>query len=117
MTGIRSLAELVGIDTAKKLTMTAESFTGTQAHELGLVTELHADAIAAATAFARRLTQRSPDQLAAAKRLFNQTWSSSPRRTFARERVEQLKLLVGDNARIAREAAFKRETPLYKPRR
>jgi len=117
MTGIRSLAEVVGIDTAKKLTMTAESFTGKEAHELGLVTELHADAIAAATAFARRLTQRSPDQLAAAKRLFNQTWFASPRRTFARERIEQLRLLLGDNARIAREAAFKREPPTYQPRR
>lgn len=117
MSGIRSLAELVGIDTAKKLTMTAESFSGKEAHQLGLVTELHADAIAAATAFARRLTQRSPDQLAAAKRLFNRTWFTSPRRTFSRERLEQLRLLRGDNARIAREAAFKRETPLYKPRR
>lgn len=117
MTGIRSLAEVVGIDTAKRLTMTAESFTGKDAHELGLVTELHADAVAAATAFARRLTQRSPDQLAAAKRLFNRTWFASPRRTFAWERLEQLKLLFGDNTRIAREAAFKRETPLYKPRR
>ena len=117
MTGIRSLSEVVGIDTAKKLTMTAEQFSGERAYELGLVTELSADPVATATAFARKLSERSPDQLAAAKRLFNDTWYSPIKRTFSRERIEQLRLLFGENTKIAREAAFKREKPTYKPRR
>lgn len=117
MTGIRSLSEVVGIDTAKKLTMTAEQFSGERAYELGLVTELSADPVATATAFARKLSERSPDQLAAAKRLFNDTWYSPIKRTFSRERIEQLRLLFGENTKIAREAAFKREKPSYKPRR
>ena len=119
MTGIRSLAELVGIDRAKRLTMTAEMLSGKEARELGLVTELDADPVAAATAFAESLATRSPDALAAAKRLFNDTWTSSPRRTFARERLEQtlLLFLFNDNARIARDAAFKKISPVYKPRR
>jgi enoyl-CoA hydratase/carnithine racemase len=117
MTGIRSLSEVVGIDTAKKLTMTAEQFSGERAYELGLVTELSADPVATATAFARKLSERSPDQLAAAKRLFNDTWYAPIKRTFSRERIEQLRLLFGENTKIAREAAFKREKPTYKPRR
>ncbi|MER6973844.1 crotonase/enoyl-CoA hydratase family protein [Nocardioides sp. NPDC000445] len=117
MTGIRSLSEVVGIDTAKKLTMTAEQFSGERACELGLVTELSADPVATATAFARKLSERSPDQLAAAKRLFNDTWYAPIKRTFSRERIEQLRLLFGENTKIAREAAFKREKPTYKPRR
>lgn len=117
MTGIRSLSEVVGIDTAKKLTMTAEQFSGERAYELGLVTELSADPVATATAFARRLSERSPDQLAAAKRLFNDTWYAPIKRTFSRECIEQLRLLFGENTKIAREAAFKREKPTYKPRR
>ena len=117
MTGIRSLSEVVGIDTAKKLTMTAEQFSGERAFELGLVTELSADPVATATAFARKLSERSPDQLAAAKRLFNDTWYAPIKRTFSRERIEQLRLLFGENTKIAREAAFKREKPTYKPRR
>ena len=117
MTGIRSLSEVVGIDTAKKLTMTAEQFSGERAYELGLVTELSADPVATATAFARKLSERSPDQLAAAKRLFNDTWYGSIKRTFSRERIEQVRLLFGENTKIAREAAFKREKPTYKPRR
>jgi len=116
MSGIRSLAEVVGIDTAKRLTMTAQMLTGTEAKELGLVSELSADPVASATVFARQLAERSPDALAAAKRLFNDTWNASPRKTFARERIEQLRLLIGANAKIAQKAAFKKEKPAYKPR-
>lgn len=116
MSGIRSLAQVVGIDVAKRLTMTAAMFDGTEAHRLGLATEVAADPVEAATAFARQLSERSPDALAAAKRLFNDTWNASPRRTFARERIEQLRLLRGANTKIAQKAAFKKEQPVYRPR-
>jgi enoyl-CoA hydratase/carnithine racemase len=117
MSGIRSLAQLVGIDTAKLLTMTGETFSGARALELGLVTELAEDPMAAADALVDRLRGRSPDAVAAAKRLFEGTWNGSPRRTFARERAEQLALLLNANTRIAREAAFKRETPVFTARK
>ena len=71
MSGVRSLAELVGIDTAKLLTMTAQMVSGKEADDLGLVTELAGDPVAAAHDLARELAQRSPDALAATKRLFN----------------------------------------------
>jgi enoyl-CoA hydratase/carnithine racemase len=116
MTGIRSLAELTSIDTAKRLTMTAEMLSGKQAHDLGLVTALDPDPVAGATAFAHELAGRSPDQLAAAKRLFNGTWTAGPRRTFARERFEQAFLLVGRNTKIAQQAAFKKVAPVFGPR-
>jgi enoyl-CoA hydratase/carnithine racemase len=116
MSGIQALSELVGIDTAKRLAMTAEMISGEQARDLGLVTELDADPVAAATAFARRLAERSPDALAATKRIIDDTWHHSPRRTFARERIEQAFLLFGANTKIAREAAFKKVAPAYKPR-
>ena len=117
MSGVRSLAELVGIDTAKLLTMTGETVDGTRAKELGLVTELADDPAAAADALVERLKGRSPDALAAAKRLFDSTWTATPRRTFARERAEQLALLLNANTRIAREAAFRRETPVFTARK
>ena len=43
MSGIQALKELVGIDTAKRLTMTAQMLSGKEARDLGLVTELAAD--------------------------------------------------------------------------
>lgn len=113
MSGVRSLKELVGIDVAKRLTMTAETLAGKQAHDLGLVTEIDSDPVAAALELAEQLKGRSPDQLAAAKRLFDDTWTSSARHTFARERVEQAWLLFARNTKLAREAAFARITPEF----
>lgn len=116
MSGVRSLSELVGIDTAKKLTMTAEIVSGKEAKDLGLVTEIAGDPVAAAFAFAEQLKGRSPDALAAAKRLFNDTRTASVRRTFARERIEQAWLLAARNTAAARNAAFKKAAPEYGPR-
>lgn len=116
MSGVRSIAELVGIDTAKKLTMTAQMLSGKEASDLGLVTELAADPVAAAHDLAREIAKRSPDSVAATKRLFNQTWNSSPRATFARERGEQIVLLAVANTKAAREAAFKKVAPSFGPR-
>ncbi|MCW2797361.1 crotonase/enoyl-CoA hydratase family protein [Nocardioides sp.] len=116
MSGIRSLSELVGIDVAKKLTMTAETVSGKEAHDLGLVTDLDADPLAAAEELVARLVLRSPDQLAATKRLIDRSWTSSPRRTFSRERVEQAFLLAARNTKVAREAALRKTVPEFGPR-
>jgi enoyl-CoA hydratase/carnithine racemase len=117
MSGIRSLAEVVGMDTAKMLTMTGDTISGTEAKDLGLVTEVSNDPMTAADELIAKLLTRSPDSLAAAKRLFNSTWHASPRRTFARERAEQIALLMNNNTRIARDAAFKRELPSFELRK
>jgi enoyl-CoA hydratase/carnithine racemase len=113
MTGVRTLAELVGIDTAKRLTMTAQVLSGKEAADLGLVTELAADPVVAATELAREIAGRSPDSVAAAKRLFNRTWTATPRATFARERLEQLVLLASANTKAARQAAFGKVAPAF----
>ena len=112
MTGVRSLAELVGIDTAKLLTMTARTVSGKEARDLGLVTELAEDPLAAAHELARELAQplprrRSPRPSGSS----TAPGRASPRRTFARERAEQLVLLLGANAKAAREAAFGARPP------
>jgi enoyl-CoA hydratase/carnithine racemase len=116
MSGIHALKQQVGIDVAKRLTMTGEVVDGTRAVELGLATEAHADPVAAAEAFLAEVSTRSPDSVAATKRLFDRTWTSGPRRTFARERLEQARLLATGNTRVAREAAMRREAPEFGPR-
>lgn len=113
MSGVRSLSQLVGVETAKRLTMTAEVLSGQQAHDLGLAGWVTDQPLDDAFAFARELATKSPDQLAAAKRLFDRHHASSARRTFAAERREQVKLLLGRNHKIARTAGMKRETPQY----
>ncbi|WP_446665885.1 crotonase/enoyl-CoA hydratase family protein [Flexivirga sp. B27] len=117
MTGVRTLSELVGIETAKRLTMTAEVISGDEAARLGLVGQVDAQPYDAARALAESLAKRSPDQLAATKKIFDRSWRSSPRRTFSRERWEQTKLLLGTNAKIARVSGLKREDPVFRARR
>lgn len=116
MSGIRSLAEHVGMDQAKWLTMSAEVIDGSRAAEIGLVTRLSNDPVAEAERMAEQLAARSPDALGAAKRLFNDTWTASPRKVFSRERIEQAYLLAARNTKAAREAAFKKAEPSYGPR-
>jgi enoyl-CoA hydratase/carnithine racemase len=117
MTGIRTLSELVGMDTAKLLTMTGDVITGEHAHSLGLATGVDPDPHAVADQLVDRLVTRSPDALAAAKRLFHQSWTASARVTLARERLAQAGLLVTANTKAARDAAFRREVPVFAPRR
>ena len=116
MTGVQSLSELVGIETAKRLTMTAEFVTGAQAHELGLVGAVAANPEQAALELAHALTKRSPDALAGAKRLFNRTWSKGPAHTFLWELIEQLQLLGRANNTAAQKAAFAKTEPIYRER-
>lgn len=116
MSGVQTLSELVGIDVAKWLTMTAAKVSGEEARRIGLATQVADDPLAAAGALADDLAQKSPDALAATKRLFNDTWTRGPRRTFARERIEQLSLLFGENAKRARAANAAKGAPDYQPR-
>ncbi len=116
MTGIQALSQQLRMDAAKRLTMTGEVVSGIRAVELGLASEVSADPLAAATEFVAAVSARSPDAVAATKRVFNRTWSSGDRRTFARERVEQAWLLASANTRIAREAAFEKARPEFRTR-
>lgn len=116
MTGVRTLAEVVGIDTAKLLTMTGRLVDGESAVACGLATQTADDPESVARDLIHEIATRSPDATAAAKRLFRDTWTSSERRTYHRERVEQFALLFGRNATIARNRAMKKNDESYLPR-
>lgn len=129
MSGIVSLKQLLPIDTAKRLAMTGEILTGEKAAELGLASEVVSDPVAAAEELAHQLLTRSPDSVAYAKRLFDETWTSGPRATFFKERVRQARLLMLENTRIAQKLgrqtkstannktdSAKGQLPRFKPR-
>ncbi|MBJ7348665.1 MAG: crotonase/enoyl-CoA hydratase family protein, partial [Thermoleophilaceae bacterium] len=82
MTGSVTLRELIGMDQAKRLTMTAETFDGLRAKELGLVTEVSDQPLRDAEALIAQIVTRSPDSVAATKQLLHKTWNKSPRRAF-----------------------------------
>lgn len=115
MSGARTLADHVGAEQARWLTMTGRELSGAEAVEVGLATETTEsldDAHARAREILRELMGRSPDQLAATKSLFNHAWRS-PRATFRAERFEQAKLLLSENAARARTAAMKKAPPNF----
>ena len=107
MSGIQSLSQVLPIDVAKRLAMTGEQLDGTRAAELGLVSEVSTDPLAAAEDLARLLVSRSPDSVSYAKRLFDETWNKGPRATFFKERLRQARLLGAKNTKIAQKAAAK----------
>lgn len=95
MAGIRALTQLVGIETAKRLTLTAEEVTGADAARLGLAGTVAEAPREEAFELAGRIAEHRPEAVAAAKRLFDRHWSSGDRRTFGAERRAQLRLLPG----------------------
>ncbi|MGS2807363.1 crotonase/enoyl-CoA hydratase family protein [Nocardia sp. MW-W600-9] len=94
MSGVATLSQLIGIDQAMLLTMTADQIDAAQAARIGLVTEVADDPQAAAAALADRITARDPRAVAAAKRLFDRSWQRNSRATFAAERAAQVPLLL-----------------------
>ncbi|EGD54982.1 crotonase/enoyl-CoA hydratase family protein [Gordonia neofelifaecis] len=108
-----SISQLTSIDVAKRLTMTGEKFTAAQALDWGLVSEVHDDPYAAAEEFIESVKQRSPDAVASAKTLFENTWYNGSRLSFPVEQALQLRLLRGRNSAIARKAGIAKETPQF----
>jgi enoyl-CoA hydratase/carnithine racemase len=113
MTGSVTLSELVGLDVAKRLVMTGEILSGEAAQRIGLVTEISEDPLDRAFKLSEQLVARSPDAVAASKRLLNRSWHARPHTAFALERRLQARLIRGVNHRIARTAAMAREAPRY----
>ncbi|WP_250655257.1 crotonase/enoyl-CoA hydratase family protein [Alkalimarinus coralli] len=77
MSGSITLRELIPIDLAKELTMTARIFDGNEAKEMGLVSHVSEKPFDDALAFAKEISKRSPDAIANAKKLFNETWTAT----------------------------------------
>jgi enoyl-CoA hydratase/carnithine racemase len=96
-----TLRELIPIDLAKELTMTARRFNGTEAREMGLVSRVCDDPMAEALAFAEELAERSPDAVAASKLLFNRTWTATDKVALDWETRLQKKIIGRTNQRIA----------------
>src|SRR5882757_6254127 len=73
----QTLPRLVPIDVAKDLTFTGRIVSGTESFELGLVTRTAEDPLSAALALADEIAQKSPNAVRAAKRLYDETWTSN----------------------------------------
>ena len=93
MGGTLALRELMARDHAMWLAMTADEISAQRALELGLVTNLAKNPVDTALDMAMQLVERSPDAVAAVKRLYRKSWSGSPGAALARETGYQMRIL------------------------
>jgi len=117
MGGTVLLRNVLRRDVAMELAMTGRIVSGEEAQQLGLVTRLAEDPLAAAEAVAEELLARSPDSVAATKRLFDQAWFASEYGALAAERFWQFRLIGRRNQRIAVERNTKQPDKPFLPRR
>ncbi|MCG8315016.1 MAG: crotonase/enoyl-CoA hydratase family protein [Pseudomonadales bacterium] len=117
MTGSVTLRELVAIDVAKELAMTGRLVSAEEAKALGLVTSVSEDPMPDAIALAQQISSRSPDAIAAAKKLFNETWTADEKTALNLETRLQKKL-IGRWNQIAAASKNLMDNPLdYRKRR
>jgi enoyl-CoA hydratase/carnithine racemase len=101
MGGTLALRESLSCDQAMQLAMTAEQISANDAKDLGLITEQVDDPYAHATEFVKKVAKRSPDAVAAIKRLYVRHWFSANGKILSRETGYQWRILLGKNQRIA----------------
>lgn len=117
MGGALAFRELMRQDHTLEMAMTAKVIDSQTAKEYGLVTKIAEDPQAKAYELALECINRSPDVLAANKKLYNKTWWSSPGKALFYETWYQIKVALGKNRSIAASRERKPDNPRdYAPR-
>lgn len=96
-----ALRELVAKDVALKLTMTAEVISARAALECGLITHVSDQPLQDAMQLAAQIKERSPDAVAAVKKLYHRNWFRAEWLMLAKESYYQVKILLGKNQSVA----------------
>ena len=97
----QTLPRLVSIDVAKELTFTGRRVSGEEALELGLVTRVADDPLAAARELAADIASKSPHAIRAGKRLLNESWTAPAAEALRLETELQISLLGSPNQMAA----------------
>lgn len=116
MAGTVPFSELLRTDVLLRLALTGEVFSGERAAELGLATGVSDDPMVPALELAQQIIARSPDSVAATKRLVLATRRGSVRRAFRLERRLQSAMFKSPNTKIARKAGSTGADPEFGPR-
>ncbi len=113
-----ALRELVAKDIALKLTMTAEVISAQTALDFGLITHVSDEPLQDAMQLAGQITERSPDAVAAVKKLFQKNWFRSEWLILAKESYYQIKILLGKNQHKAVKKQLNPDKNInYQPRK
>ena len=87
--------------------------SGEEALELGLVTRVAEDPLAAARELAAEIAGKSPDAIRAGKRLLDETWNAAPADALLLETQLQQALIGSPNQVAAMTAGAAKEQPVF----
>lgn len=107
----QTLRDLVPIDVAKELAFTGRVLSGVEAKELGLVTHVAEDPLAAALQLAEEIASKSPSAVRASKRLFEDSWHADAGLGLGLEASLQRGLIGLPNQLEAVKANFENRAP------
>ena len=113
MTGTLMLSRLVRPDIVKNLVFTARIFSGQEAHEMGIATQLSQDVHADAMSMAREIAGRSPEAVRGAKKLINLLANSGAAEQFEAERAIIGQLIGSANQAEAVMSHFEKRPPNF----
>ena len=113
MTGTLMLSRLVRPDIVKNLVFTARVFSGHEAHEMGIATQLSQNVHADAMTMAHEIAGRSPEAVRGAKKLINLLANSGAAEQFAAERATIGQLIGSANQAEAVMSHFEKRPPIF----
>ena len=117
MSGTQTLRDLVRLDVAKEMTYTGRIVEAEEAADLGLVTRLCDDPVAAAFEMAAEIAGKSPDAITTGKKLLENAWHGSSEEGLDLEASLQKKIIGQENQVEAVMANFENRPPKFKNRK
>ena len=108
-----TLRGIVPPDRIKELAWSGRVFGAAEALDLGMLTAIEEEPLAAARAVADACAARSPEAIRGVKRLVNEAWSLSEQQALALEAQIQVRLLGSPNQREAVLANMERRDPEF----
>jgi enoyl-CoA hydratase/carnithine racemase len=109
----QTLRDILPLDIAKELTFTGRVLSGLDAQNLGLVTHVADDPLAAAMELAQEIAGKSPDAVRAGKRLYEDSWHADARTGLEMESSLQTGLIGSANQVEAIKANFENRAPQF----
>ncbi|HEY5679630.1 MAG TPA: crotonase/enoyl-CoA hydratase family protein [Pseudomonadales bacterium] len=110
----QTLRDVLPLDLAKELTFTGRVLSGAEASQLGLVTHVVEDPLAAALELAREIAGKSPHAVRAGKKLFEESWHADARTGLELEAALQTGLIGSPNQVEAIKANFENRKPDFR---
>ena len=113
MSATQSLRRLVPLDRIKELILTGRKFTGEQAYEYGLATELAEEPLAVALEMASTIAKRNPQAARSAKKMLNNFALLSVRDGLLEEGNISRDLIGSPNQMEAIRSVFEKREPSF----